>query len=136
MKTTHQMTLLLAGLLLASQAMAAPVVIVNPKHSAKLSADDVKSIFLGRTNALPDGTTVQLALLKEGKVRDDFLTGALGKTESQFRSTWTQLLFTGKAQAPKQFDSEDDLKKFVSSTPGAVGFIDSGKLDGSVKKAD
>ena len=65
-----------------------------------------------------------------------FLTGALGKTESQFRSTWTQLLFTGKAQAPKQFDSEDDLKKFVSSTPGAVGFIDSGKLDGSVKKAD
>ena len=82
---------------------------------------------------LPGSGAVQVALPKEGKLREDFVIGYVGKNEKQYKAIWTQLIFTGRAQAPKQFDSEDELKKWVASTPNGVGILDSSKVDASVK---
>lgn len=34
--------------------------------------------------------------------------------------------------APKTFEKEEDLRKFVAETPGAIGFVDSANADASV----
>ena len=34
--------------------------------------------------------------------------------------------------APKAFDKEEDLRKFVAETPGAIGFVDRANADASV----
>jgi len=39
---------------------------------------------------------------------------------------------TGGGTAPKTFDKEEDLRKFVAETPGAIGFVDSANADASV----
>ena len=39
---------------------------------------------------------------------------------------------TGGGTAPKSFDKEEDLRKFVADTPGAIGFVDSANVDASV----
>ncbi|MGM9516888.1 hypothetical protein ACS5PK_21765 [Roseateles sp. DB2] len=122
-----------AGLLIGTSAQAEPVVVANPALAAKPSVDEVKAVFLGQTNSLAGGGNVQVGMPKSGKLREDFVLGYVGKNEKQYKAIWTQLIFTGRAQEPKQFDNEDELKKWVASTPNAVGILDSTKVDASVK---
>jgi len=122
-----------AGLLIGTPAQAEPVVVANPALAAKPSVDEVKAVFLGQTNSLAGGGNVQVGMPKSGKLREDFVLGYVGKNEKQYKAIWTQLIFTGRAQEPKQFDNEDELKKWVASTPNAVGILDSTKVDASVK---
>ncbi|MDT9001671.1 hypothetical protein RQP53_20510 [Paucibacter sp. APW11] len=122
--------------LLAVAVQAEPVVVVNPHMNSKASVDEVKALFLGQTSTLPGGGAVQVGLPKEGKLREDFVVGYVGKNEKQYKAIWTQLIFTGRAQAPKQFDNEDELKKWVASTPNGVGILDSSKVDATVKVID
>lgn len=137
MRTQSNTSQLCSALLIAWAAIgpsrAEPVVVVNPALAGKPSADEVKAVFLGQATTLPGSGAVQLGLPKEGKLREDFVIGYVGKNEKQYKAIWTQLIFTGRAQAPKQFESEDELKKWVASTPNGVGILDSSKVDASVK---
>ena len=119
--------------LLSGFVLAGPVVVANPGLSGKPAVDDVKAVFLGQSSALPGVGAVQPGLPKEGKLREDFLSSYVGKSNQQYKAVWTQLIFTGKAQAPKQFDSDDELKKWIATTPNGIGVLDSSKVDGSVK---
>jgi hypothetical protein len=51
---------------------------------------------------------------------------------SAFNNHWRRLAMTGGGTAPKSFDKEEDLRKFVAETPGAIGFVDSANADASV----
>ena len=129
----HSCIALASGLVLATLAQAEPVVVANPALAGKPTVDEVRAVFLGQTNSLSGGGNVQVGMPKSGKLREDFVIGYVGKNEKQYKAIWTQLIFTGRAQEPKQFESEDELKKWVASTPNAVGILDSSKVDGSVK---
>jgi hypothetical protein len=119
--------------LLAGLALAGPVIVANPGLAGKPAADDIKAVFLGQSSALPGIGAVTPGMPKEGKLREDFLSGFVGKSNQQYKAVWTQLIFTGKAQAPKQFESEDELKKWIAATPNGIGVLDSSKVDGTVK---
>ena len=51
---------------------------------------------------------------------------------SAFNNHWRRLAMTGGGTAPKAFDKEEDLRKFVAETPGAIGFVDAANADSSV----
>jgi len=119
--------------LLAGLALAGPVIVANPGLAGKPAADDIKAVFLGQSSALPGVGAVQPGMPKEGKLREDFLSGFVGKSNQQYKAVWTQLIFTGKAQAPKLFESDDELKKWIAATPNGIGVLDSSKVDGTVK---
>jgi hypothetical protein len=51
---------------------------------------------------------------------------------SAFNNHWRRLAMTGGGTAPKTFEKEEDLRKFVAETPGAIGFVDSANTDASV----
>ena len=51
---------------------------------------------------------------------------------SAFNNHWRRLAMTGGGTSPKTFDKEEDLRKFVAETPGAIGFIDAAGADASV----
>jgi ABC-type phosphate transport system substrate-binding protein len=120
--------ILVGGLLLAAAVPAfAQVVIVNPKHGG-LSAEQVSNIFLGKSSELtavdlPDGNAT----------RDAFYQKVTGKDAAQVKAYWAKLVFTGKAQALKEMASDAEVKKFVAANANAVGYIDKGAVDGSVK---
>jgi ABC-type phosphate transport system substrate-binding protein len=119
------------GLLMtaALPAMAQSVaVIVNPKNAAPPSGDQIANIYLGKSADLvgvdlPDGSAA----------RDAFYQKATGKDGAQVKAYWAKLVFTGKAQPLKELGSDAEVKKFVASTPNAIGYIDKSAADGSVK---
>ena len=103
-------------------------VIVNPKNAAAPSAEQIANVFLGKSNDLtgvdlPDGNGV----------RDAFYHKVTGKDGPQLKAYWAKLVFTGKAQPLREMASDAEVKKFVAANPNAIGYIDKGAVDGSVK---
>lgn len=114
-------------------AFAAPALIGNKNVAGqKLDAATVKSIFLGKKVAWDGAGRIVLAVIKGGSVADAFLQGAVDMNASGFNNYWRRLAMTGGGTAPKSFEKEEDLRKFVAETPGAIGFVDSANADASV----
>jgi len=123
----------LAFFTLAAQAQVA--VIVNPKSAAaSMTADQVASIFLGKSATLPSGATAMPADQAEGSaVREHFYAKVAGKQAAQVKAAWSRLVFSGKAAPPKELSSSAEVKKFVAANPDAIGYIEKSAVDGSVK---
>ncbi|HEY4300142.1 MAG TPA: hypothetical protein VGM73_04675 [Candidatus Didemnitutus sp.] len=135
MKITHLRRLCVAAfvLLALAQAAAAPALIGNKNLAGeKLDAATLKSVFLGKKVAWDGAGRVVLAVLKNGPVADAFLQGAVDMNASGFNNYWRRLAMTGGGTAPKSFEKEEDLRRFVAETPGAIGFVDSAAADASV----
>ena len=138
MKTTLQRLLAAVAVcaavsLLATAAAAAPALIGHKNLAAeKLDAATAKAVFLGKKVSWEGGGRVVLAILKSGAVADEFLQKAADMNASAFSNHWRRLAMTGGGTAPKFFEKEEDLRKFVAETPGAIGFVDAGNADASV----
>lgn len=117
----------LALVAFATLAQAEVVVIGNPS-SSPLTKDQVSDVFLGKSQAFtpidqPDSAAV----------RADFYKKATGRDAAQVKATWSRLVFTGKAVAPKEVADATAVKKAVAADPKAIGYIDKAAVDGSVK---
>lgn len=124
---------LLAGSVLALDGFAAPALIGNKNVAAeKIDAATLKAVLLGKKVAWEGAGRVVLAVLKAGPVADEFLQKSAEMNASTFGNHWRRLAMTGGGTAPKSFDKEEDLRKFVAETPGAIGFVDSANADASV----
>jgi ABC-type phosphate transport system substrate-binding protein len=121
--------------LLAANANADIVVIVNPKNpAAALTTEQVAAMYLGNTTTFPGGGPVALADQPEAAgIRGTFYQKATGRSVAQVRATWARITFTGKGTPPKELKSDADVKAFVAADPKAIGYVDSSALDGSVK---
>lgn len=124
-----------AGLLAAGIANAEVAVIVNPASGASaLTAQEAANIFLGKASSLSDGSKVTVVDQAEGsEVRDEFYTKAAQKNASQLKAYWSQVIFTGKGKPPKAVADSAEVKAAVASTPDAIGYVDAGSVDGTVK---
>ena len=59
-------------------------------------------------------------------------TAKVKKTPEQVEKYWARMIFTGKAQPPREIKISD-VKSLVAETPGAISYLDSSKVDGSLK---
>lgn len=120
---------------LAGLAQAQVAVIVNAKSAAAaMTADQVASIFLGKSTTLPTGATAVPADQPDSAaVRDLFYTKVTGKQAAQVKAAWSRLVFSGKGTPPKELASSAEVKKFVAANPDAIGYIEKSAVDASVK---
>lgn len=127
--------------LLAALAMAGPVagaevvVVMSSKSDVEgLTVAQVSQIFLAKSSSLPGGGAATPIDQEEGSaVRDAFYSKVARKDAAQMKAYWSQLLFTGRAQRPKRVAGDAAVKQAVAADPGAIGYIDAGAVDGSVK---
>ncbi len=130
--------LLLCGLLLfvigQAQAVADVAVIANKSLGVdSISAKEAKKIWLSKTKSM-GGTTLKLADLPPGNgARNHFYSKVVKKSESKLKAYWAKIAFSGKGTPPKTFAADAEVVNWVAATPGAVGYVDSGATDGSVK---
>jgi len=132
---TSSALLAVALLSLGAAAQAQVAVIVNPKSpTASMTADQVASIFLGKSNTLPSGAAAAAVDQPESAaVREQFYTKVTGKQAAQVKAAWSRLVFSGKATPPKELASSAEVKKFVAGNADAIGYIEKAALDGTVK---
>ncbi len=126
----------LALLLPLARPAAADVVVVVAGNSPlkSVTSRQLAALFLGKINALPDGTRLTpVDLAEEAPARQAFYSTIIGKSANQVRAYWSRLIFSGRGQPPRTFESEDALKKMLSQHPDWIGYIDSGAVDSSVR---
>lgn len=119
--------------LLVSAAQADTVVIVHPSNASALDDEQISKIFLGQTKTFAGGGEAIPVDQKDGAAREDFGNKVLKKNQSQLKALWARQIFTGGAKPPKELGGDDEVLKFVASTPGAIGYVEAGKANSSVK---
>lgn len=118
-----------------SVSFAADVAIIanNSVGDASLSKDAIKDIYTGKQAKWADGSKIQMSAQKKNDTHKVFTKEFVGKSPSQFRMFWKKMVFTGKGKAPKAFDSDADIVKYVAETEGAIGYVASGAAVDGVK---
>ena len=116
-------------------AFAGTVVIVSANSPVKsLSKDDAAALYLGKTTSLPGGGSAKLFDQGDSSpLREKFYQAATGKSASQVKSVWSRLVFSGRAVPPKELADDAAVVKAVAADPSAVGYVDSGSVNGSVR---
>ncbi len=126
--------ILLTTLLNARIALAEVAVIVNPANDSNITSDDISKLYLGKTKKFPNGKNAVALDRKEGSSeRIRFLEATTGKDESQMKSYWSRLIFTGKGVPPQVVETDAEVKELVSRNPDIIGYIDAAAVDDSVK---
>lgn len=113
----------------APSARAEMVVIVNARSpAAALSAEQVANVYLGK-----DASFTPLDLPESTALRDEFYKKVAGKDGAQLKAMWARLIFTGKAQPPKQVGSSAEAVRQVAGNDRAIAYVDKSAVDASVK---
>lgn len=120
--------------LIANLAFADPVAVVSTKSAiASASKEEIANLFLGKANAVAGASASPVGLKEGSSVRDAFYQKFAGKSADQAKAIISKQVFTGKAQPMKEVASDADIKSALSSDANAVGMIDSGSVDATVK---
>lgn len=110
--------------------------VINGENGEKeMTMDKLKNVVMGKTTRWSDGKAVKLAFMSPATETTNTVASKVfgsGYDGAKMSKYFVKLVFQGKISAPQYFTSEPDLVKYVMSTPGAVGFVKSGKV-GSAK---
>lgn len=118
-----------------SSAFAQVAVVVGAKSEVgNLTSEQVSSIYLGKTDKFPNGSTaLPLDQTAGSAIRGLFYDKVTGKSEAQVKAAWSRLVFSGKGTPPKEIAGSADVKKLVGSNPNTIGYIEKSAVDSSVK---
>ncbi|MGL4317729.1 MAG: phosphate ABC transporter substrate-binding protein [Pseudomonas sp.] len=111
-----------------SLAQAEVAVIVNAGASANPSQADVANIFLGKNKTLKGVDQKDWNPTKE-----KFYAAVASKNESQLKSYWSGLVFTGKGQPLPSVAGDADVVAKVAAEADAIGYVDKGAVTDKVK---
>ncbi|NRB41106.1 MAG: phosphate ABC transporter substrate-binding protein [Pseudomonadales bacterium] len=124
----------LLSLSMQQVAFADIAIVVHPSNTEAADANKIRRIFLGKTKAFSNGEKVQTFDLPKGdKAREVFREEVLRKSESRLNSYWARMLFSSKAQPPKELSGPDEIKEIVASNVNAISYLDSVDVDASVR---
>ena len=131
MKAIRMMLGVLA-LTVAAQAHAGSVVVSAASKAGAMGGEAVKRVFMGREPSV-GGAPVQVVYQKGGPTRAGFDQGVLGKSGAELTTYWSRLIFTGKAKAPTEVDSDTAVKAKLAANPGAIGYVSDAAVDSSMR---
>jgi hypothetical protein len=103
-------TLIVITLLFANFCQAEIYVVThrdNPTQS--LNANEVRDLYLARSQSLPSGESVIVYEGAEADLRSRFIRSALGMRVRQFDAYWARLIFAGRVLPLKLAKQESEL---------------------------
>ncbi|SDS90976.1 hypothetical protein SAMN05216198_3120 [Halopseudomonas litoralis] len=114
--------------LTATLVQAEVAVIVNPSAANTPSQAEVANIFLGKDKSLSGVDQKDW-----NPTKDKFYTSVANKNESQLKSYWSGLIFTGKGQPLPSVGDDTAVLAKVAAEADAIGYVDSSVVTDQVK---
>lgn len=129
--------LLVLSLLAAPPAQAGPGVeiIVSPDRSGiPVDRGLLRAMFSMRVRQWPDGRPLRVFVLPDTHpLHDRFCRELLGTYPYVLRTGWDRMVYTGTGFAPVVVSSEEEMRRRVQATPGAIGYVPGNEGRGNVK---
>lgn len=128
----HRTFMLMLMLLLASSTTVAQategVVVIGHPTVKRLDASTVARIYTGRVIEV-EGVPITAINANAGTaIRNRFLQLFLNQDEDKYTAYWTVRRYIGKGASPREMGKSSDIIQFVTSTPGAIGYIEANEL--------
>ncbi|MDX9699080.1 MAG: hypothetical protein RBT55_05830 [Rhodocyclaceae bacterium] len=103
----------------------ADLAIVTARDSAieTLDRDVAEQLYLGRLNALRDGTSVRLLDLPQGPERDRFYQRLIGKNPLQTRAYWSRMVFSGRVRPPRELRTPTAVREALQQDAHLIGYL-------------
>jgi hypothetical protein len=104
---------------------AAYQVIVHP-HNPATSVERVflTDAFLKKVATWPSGEALHpVDLIASSRVRQSFSEEVLHRSVADVKGYWQQRIFSGRDVPPPEFDTDEDVIKYVLKYDGAVGYV-------------
>lgn len=111
-------------------------VIVNPTSPLTQSDVTVKilqDIFLGKTTEVKGHALQPIAQEQQRPIAVLFNQTVLGKSESQVRSYWAKMVFSGGVSPPPSLSDDQSVKLHVAKNNEAISYIQKSQVDSTVK---
>jgi ABC-type phosphate transport system substrate-binding protein len=103
-------------------------------RAAKISRDELRPIFQTKTATWPDGSAVRPFNLPDANTaRQGFDAAILGLDPDRVARYWIDRKIRGGERPPAIAPTAAVMLKIVSKTPGAIGYIEAGGADQTVK---
>lgn len=119
----------IAGLVLwVSLATAQSVVVVGHAGLRKLDPGTVVRIYMGRVIEVDGGPVTAINAPAGSPVRGRFLQTCLRQDEVDYTAHWTVRKYIGKGASPREIPRGADVLSYVSSTPGAIGYVEESEI--------
>ena len=120
----------LSGLLLPTMTNAGGV-IGHPSNNDRLTAKQLKKIFLGKVSSFPSGgSAVPFDQKPDTTAHQGFYKKVVKKNGRKLKSYWSKLMFSGKKQPPAVVDGDAQMIEKVAADPSAIGYIEESALNG------
>jgi len=135
-KNSFRQVVILLLLFLSTPFVQAEIVVIanHEVPDKRLTPQQVKAIFLGKSHSLPSGTKITPVDQEVGEPpRDEFYLKVAKKNAYQLASYWSPLIFTGKELPPQKLIDDNEVKSYIVSNPDTIGYISASNLDSSVK---
>lgn len=126
-------SVLILGTAIGAPAAEVKLIANSGVGASTVSADELKSVFLGTKSSLSDGSRVEPVLEKGGATHEAFVKEYLGKTDSALQVYYRSLVFTGKGSMPKTLGTDAEVIAFVAKTKGAIGYVSADAAAAGVK---
>lgn len=99
-----------------------------------LTKSEVIDMFMGKYVAYPSGERAVLVELNDKTdIQENFYRKLTGRSISSINAYWARLKFTGRKREVVVKNLHDEAIDFISTTPYAIGYIPSNKLNDSLK---
>lgn len=129
------LVLLLALLLLPLQPFSGPAlgaatssveIVTHADRAGALPLDRalLRAAFTMRLRQWPDGRPLRVFVLPDSHpLHDRFCRELLGTYPYVLRTAWDRMVYTGTGFAPVVVYSEDEMRRRVQASPGAIGYV-------------
>jgi PBP superfamily domain len=120
------------GVRWSAQDSAFLVVINTGNEIEAMEKDQISRIFLKKITKWANGSRVEpVDLDSQSPVREVFSKDVHGRSVSAIKNYWQRQIFSGRDTPPSELDSDAKVIQFVSSHPGAIGYVStSANVDG------
>lgn len=100
------------------------VIVHSDQSSVQLSPQGLWAIYGMKNRSWPDGSRIKVFVLSsKHPLHRQFSIQALKTYPYQLDRVWQRLTYSGTGRAPTEIESEQAMIEAVSSTPGAIGYI-------------
>lgn len=115
--------------------MSQTIIINKTNPIEKISKSQLRNIFLGNNIAWENGRRIQIVdFVSESPIRKQFDENTLLLPPQKVGMIWVKVSLSGKSIPPKIVHDEEDVKNFIGSNEGAIGYVkNTANLPQSVK---
>lgn len=121
---TFGLTLLVFFAATVARAEMGFLLVVHPSVPVtSLSSDQASACFLKKDTSWNDGSSVRPVTLADRTTSEAFDQAIHRRNSLAIRKYWQRQVFTGRGTPPPQLKTATEVLEYVSSTPGAIGYV-------------